>query len=238
MQLGGYNPPAASSKNPVLQHSKYDPGAIQNNVTPSNTLESKIRGCGNCTRSSDNRYFDCPPRMSDGRLFTDYRPRCELNYVGNNGQGKGMDSYSYRQFLLSNTDNILADMRKQIYDSVVCGPCEEPYNIGTMLPEKVLDVCNKRTCSRKTVGSGDGLGMGRYYGMDKVGDEFTTGKIKEQSEMKSRGANCCGTVDENSEYFPPYGMNVGPSIGRVASPYGGVPLHGGDSSIALQSTVF
>ena len=28
---------------------------------------------------SNNKYFDCPPRMSDGRNFTDYRPSCDVN---------------------------------------------------------------------------------------------------------------------------------------------------------------
>ena len=34
---------------------------------------------------SNNKYFDCPPRMHDGRNFTDYRPSCDVNnqYVVN-----------------------------------------------------------------------------------------------------------------------------------------------------------
>ena len=32
-----------------------------------------------CYKTSDNKYFGCPPKMSDGRHFTDYRPNCFLN---------------------------------------------------------------------------------------------------------------------------------------------------------------
>ena len=31
-----------------------------------------------CLKTSNNKYFDCPALMSDGRTFTDYRPS---NYV-------------------------------------------------------------------------------------------------------------------------------------------------------------
>ncbi len=27
-----------------------------------------------CYKTGDNRYNDCPPRMADGRHFTDFRP--------------------------------------------------------------------------------------------------------------------------------------------------------------------
>ena len=27
----------------------------------------------NCHKTTNNKYFQCPPRMSDGRHFTDYR---------------------------------------------------------------------------------------------------------------------------------------------------------------------
>ena len=32
-----------------------------------------------CYKTSDNKFFDCPPRMADGRHFTDYRPECYVN---------------------------------------------------------------------------------------------------------------------------------------------------------------
>ena len=32
-----------------------------------------------CYKTSNNKFFNAPPRMSDGRHFTDYRPDYELN---------------------------------------------------------------------------------------------------------------------------------------------------------------
>ena len=32
-----------------------------------------------CYKTGDNKHLQCPPRMDDGRHFTDYRPNCELN---------------------------------------------------------------------------------------------------------------------------------------------------------------
>ena len=32
-----------------------------------------------CYKTTNNKYFNCPPRMSDGRHFTDYRPVCDVN---------------------------------------------------------------------------------------------------------------------------------------------------------------
>ena len=32
-----------------------------------------------CKKTSNNKYFNCPPRMDDGRHFTDYRPNDRVN---------------------------------------------------------------------------------------------------------------------------------------------------------------
>ena len=34
---------------------------------------------GVCDKTSNNKFFNCPPRMSDGRHFTDYRPSIYVN---------------------------------------------------------------------------------------------------------------------------------------------------------------
>ena len=33
----------------------------------------------NCNKTSNNKYFDCPALMSDGRIMTDYRSSTTLN---------------------------------------------------------------------------------------------------------------------------------------------------------------
>jgi hypothetical protein len=49
-----------------------------------------------CNKTSNNKYFDCPARMDDGRGFTDYRPNSTVNDMirySNNIMG----SNEYRQ---------------------------------------------------------------------------------------------------------------------------------------------
>ena len=40
----------------------------------------------NCYRTSNNKFFNAPPRMADGRHFTDYRPSCDANSSVRNNQ--------------------------------------------------------------------------------------------------------------------------------------------------------
>ena len=51
--------------------------------------------CAN--RTTDNKHFHCPPRMDDGRHFTDYRSNCHFNNLvrANNAV---MNSHDYRMF--------------------------------------------------------------------------------------------------------------------------------------------
>lgn len=59
-----------------------------------------------CFKISNNKYFNSPALMSDGRTFTDYRPKCVVNYEllkKNNIKS----SYEYRQFLISNSNKLM-----------------------------------------------------------------------------------------------------------------------------------
>ena len=62
--------------------------------------------CGTCTRASENKHWGCPPRMSDGRLFTDYGSRCDINL---RLMSPMSGSYDYRQMLISNGEKILGE---------------------------------------------------------------------------------------------------------------------------------
>ena len=59
-----------------------------------------------CNRTTNNKYFNCPPRMSDGRHFTDYRSH---NYVNDLIQtsNRTTSNYEYRQFLIHNAEKIM-----------------------------------------------------------------------------------------------------------------------------------
>lgn len=109
----------------------------------------------------------CPTRMSDGRSFTDYRPRCIVNAellnklaVSNMIQG----SYESRMYLQTNAEKVMEEERKKAVDRLIpCAPCQRSFNDpGTMLPERYVVRCDGVTCSRTEVNP-TGLGDGRAY---------------------------------------------------------------------------
>ena len=60
----------------------------------------------NCNKTSNNKYFDCPALMSDGRLMTDYRPSTTVNdMIRLNNNVKS--SNEYRNFLINNASDIM-----------------------------------------------------------------------------------------------------------------------------------
>jgi hypothetical protein len=70
-----------------------------------------------CNKTSNNKYFDCPAIMNDGRTFTDYRSSKVVNTMiekSNNIKS----NYDYRQFLIHNTDNIIKIHNEYIYEKV------------------------------------------------------------------------------------------------------------------------
>ena len=150
--------------------------------------------CANCERMSDNKHFECPPRMADGRLFTDYRPRCDVNYGvdGLKSTAIGMDSYAYRQFLIANASKLMTSQRSAAYNIASCGPCKEPYNVGTMLPEQNIVRCDKQTC-KFSVQNPQGLGTGRDYGAGSSSAQADFLKYK-HAEQFSKKTCCSGDV--------------------------------------------
>jgi hypothetical protein len=75
-----------------------------------------------CDRTSNNKYFNCPPRMSDGRQFTDYRPNCYVNNLLRY-TNRTMSSYEYRQFLINNGEELMKINNLYSSDKTSCGPC-------------------------------------------------------------------------------------------------------------------
>ena len=115
-----------------------------------------------CYKVSNNKYFDCPALMSDGRQFTDYRPSCQVDsllQVNNNI----MNSFQYSNFLTNNALQLI-----NFNNSLACkknanSNCMNPYNVGTMLPEQYTQTCNDQTCYTKETNP-TGLGLGINYG--------------------------------------------------------------------------
>jgi len=105
---------------------------------------------------------ECPLKMSDGRSFTDYRPRCAINaelmtdlYTNNMVKS----SYESRIFLQENAEKLMERNRLNVLDTLSpCAPCNRPFGEnGTMYPERYIVKCTATTCEKIEVNK-EGLG--------------------------------------------------------------------------------
>lgn len=103
---------------------------------------------------TDNVELDFPARMSDGRTFTDYRQNCILN--NNLSQSKG--SWEYRNYLISNGEQIRQSFIQKQESITACTKCSD----NTVLPVKTILNCNPTGCNYK-MNNPNGLGQGIQY---------------------------------------------------------------------------
>ncbi len=185
-----------------------------------------MKECGECARPSSNRQFNCPPRMDDGRHFTDHRPRCVSNFMF--PKDVPMNSFEYRQYLQTNADSLITNARLDAYKKNACGPCVEPYDIGTMLPEQNMMECDASTC-KFIINDQNGVGLGRRYmtvpSEAEARANFLKNKQNEQAYM-TRTNNCCTIPSDDLKYYS-YAP-VEQEYPRLTVPGGGVPMSGGD----------
>ena len=103
-----------------------------------------------CIKTSNNKYPNCPPRMDDGRHFTDYRPNCHMNnlYRYNNTL---TNSFVSRMHLTHNALDLMKYNRQNAHTMNDCGPCQQPYQTGTMMKESSARVVDDPTvpCGHK-----------------------------------------------------------------------------------------
>ncbi len=106
----------------------------------------------NNNKTSNNKYFDCPARMDDGRAFTDYRPRSTVDNmirVSNNIKS----SYEYRQFLIHNATKIMDVTDVYTEDKVGCNSCNYK-------PMQFYSDCNITSDSSEcNIADPDGMGI-------------------------------------------------------------------------------
>ena len=76
-------------------------------------------------KTSNNKYFECPARMDDGRLFTDYRASSTVDNMIRYSNNV-MSSFEYRQFLIHNADNIMNVNKQYISNTAGCSDCNTP----------------------------------------------------------------------------------------------------------------
>ena len=170
-----------------------------------------------CFRTTDNKYLSCPPRMADGRHFTDYRPSCELDdriRFDNNVH----NSFQYRQFVTTHAEELMNKNRHEACIQNCCGPCtgtdkEMLDSVGTMLPEQSMFVTDGRIMKMR-LNDPNGIGTGRQY--------WTTPQSCEglPSAWPITGGKSNNCMTENDKLFY-LGNYADASLGRVAMPKGG-----------------
>ena len=149
--------------------------------------------CTSCKRperqNPNDNYVGCAPLMSDGRLFTNWAPRC-AQVLFDMQTKTPLSSYEGRQMLIKNAQDIMKKNAAEAYMSARCGPCYEnpDWNTGTMLPEQNTQTCDARKCTI-TTNNKNGLGLGRQYWNPQVPSEyqqrFIAEKEKEQNFFKA-----------------------------------------------------
>lgn len=127
-----------------------------------------MSSCKNCnktenkvSREKNTNLNACMLKMQDGRSFTDYRPRCTVMYQMKNGNTQ--NSYDSRMFLIENAEKLMNTNRDIVEKTNNCAGCFKKNEVGTMLPERNFEKCNKHTCERELDVNPQGLGTGRYY---------------------------------------------------------------------------
>jgi hypothetical protein len=163
--------------------------------------------CSTCKKpekdASTDTYVGCAPIMSDGRLFTNWAPRCAQVYTDMHTK-KPLSSYEGRQAMITGAEESMKKNAVDAYMQARCGPCYEnpDWNSGTMLPELNIQTCDARTCTF-TPNNKSGLGLGREYWNPKMESEyqqrFIAEKEKEQSFFKAQLAHAQA---HNSSHMP------------------------------------
>lgn len=117
-------------------------------------------GCDIMSPQQQSQTPMCPTRMSDGRAFTDYRPRCVVNAEVNAKMAR--TSYESRIYLQQHAEEVMEAERQKAIDRLSpCMPCKRSFDdMGTMLPERYVVRCDAATCERIEVNP-RGLGDGR-----------------------------------------------------------------------------
>jgi hypothetical protein len=155
--------------------------------------------------------------MSDGRLFTDFAPRCvrNLKYAT-----AGVGSQDLRLYLINNGTKIMEADREAAAKAAFCAPCKTPYMQGTMAPETDRFVCDKVSCSRVPVplvpGAQPGIafGTGREYGSLGGDQAFLQSQIAAQAKY-------AGSQSQDPAGAFPGTASTPPGPARWAVPGGG-----------------
>jgi hypothetical protein len=180
-----------------------------------------------CYKTSDNKFYGCPPRMSDARAMTDYRPNCHVNDLIK-ADNEISNSFQYRQFLQQNGEQLMDRHRQLACEKNCCLPCSETQEgfESTALPEKYMFVTDGRI-GKMVLNDPNGIGTGRkYYVFQQDGDCTKLPSAWPGSKQNS----CVGPLD-NFAYLGMIEREDMPAPDRVAVPGGGCIGTGGDPRV-------
>lgn len=142
-----------------------------------------------------------PARMADGRLFTDYRPRCYQYSVkaaetwGDNG---------YRQRMVSGAEDLMEVARQVNNRKLTATHC-----VDTMVPEMYKRVCTWKGC-KVVPANPAGVGVGRIYvpsvaaaadDPQTLSDVTVPGLFGTFPRAPPAEGSQCGTADEEQMWF-------------------------------------
>ena len=159
-----------------------------------------------CNKTSNNKYFDCPARMDDGRAFTDYRPNSTVNDMirySNNIMG----SNEYRQFLIHNAVNIMNISNNYTASKMGCNSCNyEPVPFNTQCDyNNNFPVCN--IVNPNGIGIRNKVvGMNSIENFDSIGEVLasygSSFGVTDNSSSSDTGATTktSGNADANSTF--------------------------------------
>ena len=181
-----------------------------------------------CVKTSNNKYEQCPPRMADGRHFTDYRPS---NFIDDliRADNNLNNSLNYRVFLQQNANALMDKHRANACSVNCCNPPpitqsnKEGFENTTMLPEQYMFVTDGRS-AKYVLNDINGLGTGRihttYDNPDEECKNLPNGwPVNSSSQQK----NQCTSPLDNFNYLGDY--NPTPTGLRQAIPGGGTMLN-------------
>ena len=144
-----------------------------------------------CNKTSDNKYFDCPARMDDGRTFTDYRPSYTVDDMirySNNVMG----SFDYRQFLIHNGTNIMKVNNDYTKDKVGCNSCN-----SVKIPFNTECDVNKQFSKCHTVDN-NGIGLNNVVnGFNDTYNVYEEVNDKQIKNVQGRNNNLDNSMYEN-----------------------------------------
>ena len=170
----------------------------------------------NCYKTSNNKYFDCPARMSDARHFTDYKPNCEL-IAQIKVDNKLNNSFETRNFLQNNASKLMG-INQEHSCHLNCCNLQEDF-ADTMAPCSHQVECDKNNCKRTLVNK-DGIGDCRTY-YNKVELEKCQ-NLPRQWPVANRETNMCATPMDNYAYVND--LDKANKLLRHATPTGGQGL--------------